>query len=108
MFFRFGGCLVLVVAVALCGTHLEKENLTLRRQLSRQHYQRQALHEFRAEAVLAAHEAGAPLRLLERARSERQAHRPIDQSTPSSQPDVEKSLLSADALQPRATRGVER
>lgn len=65
MFFRFGSAVVLVVLVALAGTALEKQNLALRRQLSRQHYRRDVLLEQHARLRLHAQQLGAPIRLLD-------------------------------------------
>ena len=43
MFFRFGSALLLVVIISLLGIAIEKQNLEMRRELSRQHYQMDVL-----------------------------------------------------------------
>lgn len=45
MFFRFGSALILVVVTSLLGIFVEKQNLTLRREISRQHYRMDVLQE---------------------------------------------------------------
>lgn len=64
MFFRFGSVLVLVVAVALAGISLEKENLNLRREISRQHYRMLALRDIHTQIRLQSAQLGAIPKLL--------------------------------------------
>lgn len=64
MFFRFGAAVCLVVLIALCGTALEKQNLMLRREISRQHYQEEVLVERLSELRLEAQRKGTPASLL--------------------------------------------
>jgi len=45
MFFRFGSALILVVVISLLGIFVEKQNLTLRREISCQHYRMDVLQE---------------------------------------------------------------
>lgn len=45
MYFRFGAALFLVVSISLLGIAIEKQNLTLRRELSRQHYRMDVLQD---------------------------------------------------------------
>jgi hypothetical protein len=65
MFFRFGSALVLVVLIALTGTALEKQNLELRRAVSRQHYRLDVLLDLHASHRVRAQQWGAPTRLVE-------------------------------------------
>jgi hypothetical protein len=66
MFFRFGVALVLVVAISLAGTGLEKQNLELKRIVSRQHYRLEILREQYTSQRVVAHQLGAPARLIDR------------------------------------------
>ncbi|MHC4876912.1 MAG: hypothetical protein ACYTGL_10465 [Planctomycetota bacterium] len=52
MFFRFGAGLFLVVLVSLLGIAIEKRNLDLRRDLSRQHYRMDVLRDEHARLRL--------------------------------------------------------
>lgn len=65
MFFRFGSAVVLVVSISLTGIALEKQNLELRRRVSRQHYQLDALLEQHARLRLQTQELGAPVRVIQ-------------------------------------------
>ncbi|MFQ5734301.1 MAG: hypothetical protein ACE5KM_20375 [Planctomycetaceae bacterium] len=64
MYFRFGFALLLVLAVSLAGVAVEKATLSTRRDISRQHYQLDALREERARLRLRTQKLGAPARLL--------------------------------------------
>ena len=65
MFFRFGSAIVLVVSVSVIGIALEKRNLEIRRELSRQHYQSEVLLEDHAKLRLLTQQLGAPVRLID-------------------------------------------
>jgi hypothetical protein len=65
MFFRFGAAIVLVVLVSLAGIALEKENLELRRTISRQSYRLDVLHDVQARLRVRTQELGAPVRIIE-------------------------------------------
>ncbi len=65
MFFRFTSALFLVVAISLAGIALEKQSLALRRSVSAQQYQLDALKDARALARLETQQLGAPERLLQ-------------------------------------------
>jgi hypothetical protein len=65
MFFRFGSAVVLVVLVSLAGVALEKSNLELRREVSRQQYRTEVLLEAHAKLRLRTQQLGAPVRLIE-------------------------------------------
>lgn len=64
MFFRFGAAVCLVVLIALAGTALEKQSLTLRRTISHQEYQQEVLLERLSELRLEAQRKGTPASLL--------------------------------------------
>jgi hypothetical protein len=64
MFFRFGTALVLIVAISLVGTALEKRNLELRRAVSRQRYRLEILSEQQISKRVLAQQLGAPNRLV--------------------------------------------
>ncbi len=64
MFFRFASALILVVSVSLAGVALEKSNLVLRRAISQQHYQLDALLEEYARLRLETQRMAAPSRLV--------------------------------------------
>ena len=65
MFFRFGSAIVLVVLISLIGTALEKRNLEVRREISRQHYREDVLLEQHAALRVQAQQLGAPARVIE-------------------------------------------
>lgn len=65
MVFRFVGSLTLIVCIALIGVALEKENLSLHREISRQHYRTDILREDYARLQLRSQELGAPTKMLE-------------------------------------------
>ncbi len=52
MFFRFCSAIVLVVLVSLAGTAIEKGNLELRREVTRQHYRLNVMLEAHAKLRL--------------------------------------------------------
>jgi hypothetical protein len=65
MFFRFGSAVALVVLVALVGVGLEKQNLELRRQVSRQRFRLDVLVNQHAQMRLRTQQLGAPVRMIE-------------------------------------------
>ncbi|WP_166831613.1 hypothetical protein [Thalassoroseus pseudoceratinae] len=65
MVFRFVGSLTLIVSIALIGVGLEKANLSLHREISRQHYRTDILREDYARLRLKSQELGAPTNMLE-------------------------------------------
>lgn len=65
MFFRFGSALVLVVITSLLGILVEKHSLTLRREISRQHYRMDVLKEKHARLRLRSQQLAAVERLFE-------------------------------------------
>ena len=64
MFFRFVSAIVLVVLISVVGVALEKRNLELRRSVTRQHYQMDALYGTHARLRVLTHALGAPARLI--------------------------------------------
>jgi len=65
MYFRFGAALILAVTVSVVGVGVEKSTLSIRREISRQHYRLDVLRERQARARLRTQELGAPGRLIE-------------------------------------------
>lgn len=65
MFFRFGSAVLLVVVMSLLGIAIEKENLDLRREISRQHYRMDVLQEEHARLRLRSQELAGIERLSE-------------------------------------------
>ena len=65
MFFRFGSALILVVVTSLLGIFVEKQNLTLRREISRQHYRMDVLQEEHARLRLRSQQLAAVERLFD-------------------------------------------
>lgn len=65
MYFRFGSALVMVVLVSLAGIALEKRNLGLRRDVSRQHFRMDVLRDTHAKLRLKTQQLGAPARVIE-------------------------------------------
>ncbi len=64
MYFRFLAGMVLVVAVSLAGTTLEKQTLALRRRVSQQQYQLDELQLRTAKLHLATHQRRTANRML--------------------------------------------
>jgi len=71
MYFRFGMALLLAVAISITGVAIEKTTLSLRRDISRQHYQLEVLRERHAEVRLKTQRLGAPQRMVESIRDGR-------------------------------------
>ena len=65
MFFRLAAAIGILTAIALAAIALEKQNLSLKRSISLQHYQLQRLQEKRCRLVLRTEELASPARLLE-------------------------------------------
>lgn len=65
MFFRFGAGLSLVVLISLLGIAIEKRNLDLRRDLSRQHYRMDVLRDEHARLRLKCQQLAAVDRLFQ-------------------------------------------
>ena len=65
MYFRFGSALVLIVCISLAGVALEKRNLELRREVTRQHYRTEVLLEKHARLRAETQQLGAPTRTIE-------------------------------------------
>lgn len=62
MAFRFLTILAFVVLISLAGVALEKKNLELRREISRQRYRAEVLRELHTAERLRTQEAGSLLR----------------------------------------------
>ncbi|SFJ17307.1 hypothetical protein [Planctomicrobium piriforme] len=67
MFLRFAAAIGLATAMALAAIAVEKQNLSLKRAISLQHYQLEVLQEKRCRLVLESQRLAGPLRLLEEA-----------------------------------------
>lgn len=65
MFFRVAALIGILTAIALMAISLEKQNLSLKRRISWQHYQLQHLEERLCREQLRTHELGGPARLLQ-------------------------------------------
>jgi len=65
MYFRFGSAVFLVVVMSLIGIAVEKRNLDLRREISRQHYRMDVLQEEHARLRLHSQHLAAIERLSE-------------------------------------------
>ena len=86
MFFRFGAGLFLVVLVSLLGIAIEKRNLDLRRDLSRQHYRMDVLRDEHARLRLKCQQLAAV---------DRQFQLIDEEGAELSQPDVPAAPSSA-------------
>ncbi|HWL08612.1 MAG TPA: hypothetical protein VNQ76_09415 [Planctomicrobium sp.] len=75
MFFRFAAAIGLMTATALAAIAIEKQNLSLKRAISLQHYQLDLLQEKRCRLVLETQQLGSPLRLLEEAERQQKANK---------------------------------
>ncbi len=80
MYFRFALALLLVVGISLLGIAIEKDNLRLRQQITRQHYRMDVLSERLAGARSETERLGAPSRLVESLESGRIALERASQS----------------------------
>ncbi|GAB4143535.1 MAG: hypothetical protein Tsb009_14710 [Planctomycetaceae bacterium] len=65
MYFRFGAAILLVVLISVTGVALEKSTLALKRDISRQEYQKDVLKEEYAKLRLRTQQLGAPTRVIE-------------------------------------------
>lgn len=93
MFFRFGSALILVVATSLLGIFVEKQNLTLRREISRQHYRMDVLQEEHARLRLQSQQLAAVERLFETIEDEESGLIPAEPGS--------NTLLPASTLPPQ-------
>jgi hypothetical protein len=65
MFFRFAAAIGLITAIGLAAIAIEKQNLSLKREISSQHYQLQIQQEKYSRLVLETQQLAAPPRLME-------------------------------------------
>lgn len=65
MFLRFTAAIGLTTAIGLTVISIEKQNLSLKRKISLQHYQLEILREQRSRLFLETQRLGSPLRLAE-------------------------------------------
>jgi hypothetical protein len=65
MFLRFAAAIGLLTAISLAAIAVEKQNLSLKRIISLQHYQFELLREKRSRQILQAERFGGPLNLLQ-------------------------------------------
>lgn len=65
MYFRFGSAIVLVVLISLVGIALEKRNLQLRRQVTRQRFRHDVLHDEHIRLRLETQRLGAPSQTID-------------------------------------------
>ena len=65
LYFRFGSALALVVVISLLGIGLEKRNLQLRREVTRQHFRMEVLRDAHAGLRLKTQQLGAPARMID-------------------------------------------
>ena len=84
MFFRFGSTVVIVVLISLAGIAIEKQNLSLRRELSRQRYRTDVLLEEHARLRLQTQQMGAPNRMIDALENGKLEIRQPEKSTQSS------------------------
>ncbi len=96
MYFRFASTICLVVVVSLIGVGLEKETLSLRREVSRQHFRTDILGENRAKLRWECEQLGAPQRLIEQLPPENSDAEKSDQD-PSSKDASKKSKAKTKA-----------
>jgi|GEM_PF-2230797 len=70
MFFRFSAAIGLMTAISLAAVAIEKQNLSLRRAISLQHYQLEVLQEQKCRQVLETQRLSSPVRLLDQVQKE--------------------------------------
>lgn len=99
MFFRFGSALILVVVTSLLGILVEKQSLSLRREISRQHYRMDVLQEEHARLRLRSQQLAAVERLFETIEAEESGLIP---SQPGSLPPARFPSSSAPAAEEEA------
>lgn len=85
MFFRFGSAVTLVVLISLAGVALEKQTLSLRRALSRQHFRAARLEEERERLRMQTERLASPQQLFERIRQSDAKARDRDLAEPHKQ-----------------------
>ena len=85
MYFRFASTICLVVAISLIGVGFEKETLSLRREVSRQHFRADILGDNRAKLRWECEQLGAPQRLIEQLPSENSSPEESDQNSSNKQ-----------------------
>lgn len=104
MFFRFGSALILVVMTSLLGILVEKQNLTLRREISRQHYRMDVLQEEHARLRLKSQQLAAVERLFETIEDENSGLVPAEPGATVPVPfQLEPSETTADEMESDAT-----
>ncbi|QDT32465.1 hypothetical protein Mal48_17110 [Thalassoglobus polymorphus] len=97
MFFRFAATLAILTLISIMGIALEKQKLSLKRAISEQHYQLQALAEERSQLFLKTQQLGAPPRLLREWNSsiELTENRSVKESSEATPPLLEWRLKGA-------------
>lgn len=73
MFFRFAVAIIAIVLISLIGIAIEKRNLELRREISRQHYQMEGMLEIHARLRQETQQLGATERIMEAAQQDEQS-----------------------------------
>jgi len=63
MYFRFCCAIILLVLISLVGIFLEKQNLEIRRSISKQQFQKDILHDDYSKLRLVTHQYGSPDRI---------------------------------------------
>jgi hypothetical protein len=93
MFFRFAAAIGLITAIGLAAIAIEKQNLSLKREISRQHYDLEIQQEKNSRLVLETQQLAAPSRLMDewqnadlRFQPRIPHHFPIQQTKPVSMP----------------------
>lgn len=81
MFFRFGSAIVLAVLIALAGVALEKQNLEMKRSVSRQQFRLDVLLNDHARMRLRSQQLGAPVRMIDALEQGKLQVRKPDKST---------------------------
>lgn len=66
MYFRFCCAIILLVLISLAGIFLEKQSLTYRRAISKQHFQKDILQDEYSRLRLLTHQYGSPDRIYQR------------------------------------------
>ena len=65
MYFRFCCAIILLVLISLAGIFLEKQSLTIRRAISKQHFQKDILQDEYSRLRLLTHQYGSPDRIYQ-------------------------------------------
>ncbi len=92
MYFRFCCAIILVVIISLIGILFEKQNLEIRRTISKQHFQKDILQDQYSRLRLTTHLHGSPDRIYQKMQEPEESNNDPDQAD--NEEKKQKLLLS--------------